>query len=156
GQLVHAVFVSANPSVANQDLVYEYDAAGNRVRTIVNGVTTSYQANDLNQYTTISTASQRYDADGNLIADGASTMTYDDENRLIAVAGPDGSWTYKYDVFGNLAASVHAGQRTTYLIDPTGLGNVAAEYGAAGSLQARYVHAASTLVSRVDAAGAAA
>ena len=56
GQLTHAVFASTNPTVPNQDLAYEYDAAGNRVRMIVNGVVTTYQANDLNEYTTIGTA----------------------------------------------------------------------------------------------------
>ncbi|MFO0927414.1 MAG: hypothetical protein U0736_10295 [Gemmataceae bacterium] len=37
GQLTHAVFTSANPAIPNRDEQYEYDAVGNRVRTVVNG-----------------------------------------------------------------------------------------------------------------------
>ena len=34
GQLTRAVFASTNPAIPNQDLTYDYDAAGNRVRTV--------------------------------------------------------------------------------------------------------------------------
>ena len=40
GQLVDAVFASTNPEIPDQDLAYEYDALGNRIRTILNGITT--------------------------------------------------------------------------------------------------------------------
>ena len=54
GELTHAVFASNNPSaIPNQDLQYSYDAAGNRTQTIINGVTTDYVTNNLNQYTSI-------------------------------------------------------------------------------------------------------
>ena len=49
---------------------------------------------------------------------------------------------------------VKNGQRTEYLVDPQGMGEVVAEYGA-GGLAARYVHGLG-LVGRVDAGGAAA
>ena len=39
GQLMGAVFASTNPDIESQDLTYVYDAAGNRIQTIVNGVT---------------------------------------------------------------------------------------------------------------------
>ena len=91
GQLVHAVFTSNNTAVLpNQDLQYVYDAAGNRTQTIINGVTTTYSVNDLNEYTQVGTATYTYDSDGNLktMADGGVTTTYtfDDLNRLIGVA----------------------------------------------------------------------
>src|SRR5581483_11681791 len=108
GQLTHATFASSNPALPDQDLTYEYDAAGNRVRTTVNGTVTPYQTNDLNQYTMVGTASQSFDADGNLIGTsdgtGTSTFTYDDENRLVGVAGAGGTWTYQYDAFGHRTA----------------------------------------------------
>ena len=52
----------------NQDLQYVYDLAGNRTETIINGVTTTYVTNNMNQYTQIGSANLTYDADGNLIA----------------------------------------------------------------------------------------
>src|SRR5207253_464373 len=42
GQLTHAMFASINPEIPNQDLTYVYDAVGNRIRTIENGITTEY------------------------------------------------------------------------------------------------------------------
>ena len=45
GQLIEAVFASTNPSVPSQDLAYSYDAMGNRITTVINGVTTQYTTN---------------------------------------------------------------------------------------------------------------
>ena len=42
GQLIRAIFSSTNPGIPNQDLAYNYDPAGNRTSTIINGVTTNY------------------------------------------------------------------------------------------------------------------
>ena len=53
GELVHAAFASTNPSVPSQDLTYVYNAAGDRTQTIVNGVTTTYTSNSVNEYTTV-------------------------------------------------------------------------------------------------------
>jgi RHS repeat-associated protein len=143
GQLTEANFVSTNTQIPNQSLSYVYDAAGNRTQTVINGVTTNYTINNLNQYTTVGTATHTYDADGNLISvvDGTRswTYTYNDENRLIRVVAPEGTWDYEYDPFGNRTASTLNGQRTEYLVDPFGLGNVVGEYGDNG-LVADYVH----------------
>jgi YD repeat-containing protein len=102
GQLTRARFTSTNTSIVNQDLQYVYDAAGNRIRTIVNGVTTNY--------TTVGGATYTYDADGNLtrVVDGTRTWayTYNDENRLIGAVTPEGTFSYEYDAFGNRIASV--------------------------------------------------
>src|SRR5205823_4911269 len=45
---------------------------------------------------------------------------------------------------------------TDFLIDPTGFGNVAAEYDGQGNMLARYLSAGQSLVSRVDPGGVAA
>src|SRR5207249_4556009 len=66
GQLTHAVFDSTNPSVPSQDLVYNYDAMGNRTSTVINGMTTIYTTNDMNEYTSVGGIAYTYDADGNL------------------------------------------------------------------------------------------
>ena len=78
---------------------------------------------------------------------GPQSYTYDAEGRLLSVVTPQGTWTYEYDVFGNRVATVHNGVRTEYLIDPTGLGDVVAEYDGSGNLRAHYVQG-SGLVSR--------
>ncbi|MBE7504277.1 MAG: hypothetical protein HS113_29105 [Verrucomicrobiales bacterium] len=140
-------------------VTYTYDAAGNRIRVTDNGEVTPYAANPLNQYTTVGADTFLYDADGNLTnqlstldPQLSTTYTYDIENRLIGVATPADSWAYGYDAFGNRIASAHNGQTTRYVIDPTGLGNVAAEYDGGGSLIARYEHGFG-LLAGTDAAG---
>ena len=67
GQLTHAVLNSTAPDIPNQDLAYVYDALGNRIRTIENGVTTEYTANNLNQYVRVGSTNYVFDADGNLV-----------------------------------------------------------------------------------------
>lgn len=154
GQLTRAVFTSTNPDIPSQDLSYEYDAAGNRVRTIVNGETTDYTTNTLNQYESAGTVVYDYDDDGNLISktENGNTWTYDynTENRLVRVVDGNGVETrYEYDALGNRTATIHDGQRTEYLIDPFGLGDVVAEYDGSGGLISRYTHGIG-LVNRDD------
>jgi YD repeat-containing protein len=86
GQVTHAVFTSNDPGVLpNQDLGYVYDAAGNRTRSVANGVVTLYTTNQLNEYTQVGSVTYTYDVDGNLRTktDGGVTTTYtfDQENR---------------------------------------------------------------------------
>ena len=157
-QLIKAVFASTNPGTPNQDLSYEYDALGNRIRTVLNGVTANYTANSLNQYTAASSTTFSYDLDGNLTQEigpgGTKTYTYDLQNRLTRVQTPQGVWQYEYDVFSNRTAVIVGGQRIEYLIDPTGIGSVMGEFGA-GGLIAHYTQGLG-LASRVDSVGTAA
>jgi RHS repeat-associated protein len=157
GQLTHAVFTSTNAAIPNQDLRYAYDAVGNRTQTVENGVTTAYVTNNLNQYTRVGAADYAYDADGNLVSvtngTATSTYTYDDENDLTAVTTPGGTWAYDYDSLGHRVATVQNGQRTDFLLDPTGLGRVVGAYDGAGGLVAHYVYGLG-LTSRIAPAGA--
>src|SRR5206468_2635885 len=98
------------------------------IRTIENGITTDYVTNNLNEYATVGGVAYIYDADGNLTSDGVNTYAYDQQNRLISVTGPGGITQYEYDALGNRTASIVNGQRTEYLLDPTGLVNVIGEY----------------------------
>ena len=156
GQLTHAVFASTAPDLPNQDLTYMYDALGNRIRTIENGVTTDYTANNLNQYVIVGDTHCVFDADGNLVQEIApgrtTTYAYTDESRLVGVTTPQGTWEYVYDALGNRVATTENGLTKRYVIDPIGLGNVVGEYGSSGDLLARYDHGFG-LLARSDAAG---
>ena len=157
GQLTRSQLISTNASIANQDVQYVYDAAGNRIRTIENGVTRTYITNALNQYTQVGAAVYTYDLDGNLtkVVDGAKTFTYtyNAENRLTKAVTPDGTFEYVYDALGNRAASIANGVRTDYVVDPFGLGDVVGEYNGT-SLVANYAHGLG-LVGRFSGSGAA-
>ncbi|MCK6477705.1 MAG: hypothetical protein L6Q35_12845 [Phycisphaerales bacterium] len=146
GQLTTAVFTPVLGSpVPAQDLRYIYDAVGNRIRTIENGVVTEYTTNNLNQYTKVGDDTLVYDADGNLISragpGGNATYAYDQQNRLTRVATAEGVWEYEYDAFGNQVSRLTGGDRTEYAFDPIGLVNLVGQYDAAGSIRTRYVHA---------------
>ena len=121
---------------------YEYDAAGNRIAVVDDGVRTDYTTNDLNQYTQVGSGARTYDVDGNLIseASGGAIYTYDDENRLVSFADAPSNVQYEYDSLGSRVAKVEGGVRIEYLPDPTGLVNVVAEYDASGNPLARYVY----------------
>ncbi len=159
GQLTHAVFTSTNVNIANQDLAYFYDAAGNRTQTIINGVTTTYTTNNMNEYTQVGDTTYEYDANGNQISatnpDGTTTYSFNARNQLVGVTNTGGAWTYQYDAFGNRAASTQGGVTTQYLVDPTGLGNVVATFNGGGMLTNHYTYGLG-LVSQVSAGGSSA
>ncbi|NCC31915.1 MAG: RHS repeat protein, partial [Chloroflexia bacterium] len=144
GQVLRATLTSTDPAIANQDLRYEYDAVGNRVRTTINGVEEAYATNNLNQYITVGDQTYTYDLDGNLIRDegpgGITVYTYNDENRLIGVTRGGDTWTYTYDAFGNRVAADENGAVTHFMLDPIGMGNLVGIYAANGDQLARYVH----------------
>ncbi len=155
GQLTHAVFASMNPSIANQDLVYNYDALGNRSTTVINGTTTTYTTNNLNEYTTVGGVAQTYDGNGNLISDGTNTYSYDTLNRLISVTTPSGTTTYSYDALGNRLSSISKSGVTQYLNDDSaGMTSVVGEFDATGHLLVNYANGIG-LASQVNALGIA-
>ncbi len=144
GQLARAVLVSTDTDVPDQDLTYVYDDVGNRIRTIINGETTEYTTNNMNQYVQIGDRTYVFDADGNLIQetgpDGTTTYSYNRENRLVAVHRGDDAWYYTYDALGNRIGVEENGAVTRYVVDPLGLGNVVGQYDATGDIVARYAH----------------
>lgn len=147
GQLTRAVFTpAAGSTLAAQDLRYEYDAAGNRTRSVVNGQETLYTVNALNQTTAAGDTAYQYDADGNMIsrtdAEGTTLYTWDAENRLIGVQTAAGDvYAYTYNSAGDRVAETHNGITTQYLYDPAGYGNLVAVYDADSGEQSRtYTH----------------
>ncbi len=144
GQLTRAVLASTNPAVPSQDLRYAYDSAGNRTQVIENGVTTNYTTNEMNQYTGVGSEILDYDSSGNLIrrANGSAISEYafDSLNRLVDVQTPEGSWAHNYDALGQRVGSTEKGTATRYLIDPFGLGDIAAEFDSAGNPLRHHFH----------------
>jgi RHS repeat-associated protein len=170
-QLTHGVFTvnGTNPDgLTNQDVQYAYDAVGNRLSETVNGVTTTYLVNSVNEYTTSTTSgvttNYGYDADGNLISSttGANTTdyTFNDLNQLLGVSGPGSTATYAYNPLGQLVSQTLNGTMTNFQIDPTSGTTVAAFaggglYNNSGGLTAHFTSGFG-LVSQVNSLGAAA
>ena len=72
-----------------RNITYAYDAEGNRTTVTDNGVTTDYQTNDVNEYTSIGGANQTFDAGGDQTSasdpSGPASYAYDVEGRLLTV-----------------------------------------------------------------------
>ena len=138
-------------------LEYEYNARGDRTSVVDNGAVTAFTPNVLQQYTSVGSSTREFDADGNLVqsttAGVVTTYTYDVDNRLLSVSKPGDTWSYEYDALGNRSASVHNGDRTEYLVDPSGMGDVVAEYDDGGDLAARYLGTPSAVWARVGPTG---
>jgi RHS repeat-associated protein len=83
---------------------------------------------------TAGSANFSYDANGNLISDGANAYVYDVENRLV---GAPGGVVLSYDPLGRLASSTGNPQPTRFLWDGD---NLVGEYDYGGGLLRRYAH----------------
>lgn len=145
GQLTHANFASLSQLIIpNQDLAYTYDASGNRTKTIVNGTTTNYATNALNEYTSAGSTVFTYDANGNLILEqgpsGTKSYTYNIFGLLTKVESGGDVWQYEYDAFNNRSAQIFNGQRTESVHDVFGLNDVIADYDGSGNRVASYAH----------------
>ncbi|WP_075186660.1 RHS repeat-associated core domain-containing protein [Teredinibacter haidensis] len=101
----------------------------------------TYVANGLNQYTDVSGAIHRYDDNGNLIDDGQTVYTFDQENRLVKAAVKNGGalkaelW---YDPLGRLYKVQGPSATTQFLYDGDEL--VAEFNNTSTTVQQRYVH----------------
>lgn len=81
--------------IAGNVETHAYDLSGNSLWASFNAVTNPYTANNLNQYSSISTLCAyaplretipHYDADGNLVSFGAWSYTYDAASQLVSVS----------------------------------------------------------------------
>jgi RHS repeat-associated protein len=100
---------------------YDYDLLGNR-RSVINGRTTNYTSNALNQYTGVAGTTYTYDKNGNLTYDGVYHYYYDCENRLTDVNNVEDAKvaSFKYDYQGRRVKKVVYGNPdvvNTYLYD---------------------------------------
>jgi len=137
-------------------ILYAYDPDGNRTSVTDNGVVTNYVSNSMNEYTQVGDTTYQYDANGNMIAattnGQTTTYTFNALNQLTGVSGSTGTYSYSYDALGYQISSTVNGQTTNNLIDPFGLGNLAAQFDSSGNLIAHYTYGLG-LVSQVSASG---
>jgi RHS repeat-associated protein len=127
GQLTHAVFAPNSTDadgLTAQNMTYNYDAMGNRTSTIINGVTTAYVVNNMNEYTNVGGVQYTYDSNGNLLSDGTNSYSYNELNELTGMVNAGGTTSYTYNILGHIATSTQNGAATEYLSDPSEAGNL--------------------------------
>lgn len=139
------------------NLTYTYDAAGRRIE--VGGTfartslplpvsSTSYDA--ANQLTQWNGSTLTYDANGNLLSDGAREYSWDARNRLQAVGGVVPA-SFVYDAVGRRIETSVNGNTKAFLYD--GLDAVQELVGGAASTNSLFALAVDELLARSDAAG---
>ena len=115
---------------------YNYDALGNRI-SVINGGTTNYIFNNVNQYTSVAGVSLTYDDNGNLTADGTNSYIYDSQNRVISALTPAHTVSYEYDYSGRRISKTVDGVVTKFAYDGV---QVIAEYDASDTLLRKYIY----------------
>jgi RHS repeat-associated protein len=113
----------ANGSSTLGDLAYGHDADGRRTtvsgswaRTNIPTVVSSATYNAANELTKWGGANLAYDANGNLVSDGANTYSWSARDQLVGVSGGSTA-TYGYDAVGRRVSTTVGGVTTKYLHD---------------------------------------
>ncbi len=100
GKIIGVTFTGNLPSTPNPPTeAFKYDAANHILQATENGVT--------NQC--------RFDLNGNMLAEGTITNTFDGLNRLVARQESTGKRTYAYDAVGYLRAISGNGSTNRYI-----------------------------------------
>ena len=115
----------AAATIAGNHEMHAYDNIGNSIYAAFNGLTNTYTANNLNQYTSVGRVapnapptSPTYDADGNMTAFGPWTYTYDSNSRLVTVSSNGVLLvTNFYDAKGRRVKKVTQSGTSTYIYD---------------------------------------
>ena len=133
-----------DPVAGNTNLLYTYDATGNRTSKSTNGVVIALTYDANNRLLQDGTTSYAYDGNGNPLTAarpaGTTTMSYDFENRLVSEVGPGGSHSYAYDDDGIRRSAVHGGVQVRYVVDKNrDFAQVLEERDSSGTVLARYV-----------------
>ncbi len=133
---------------------FTYDAAGNRASMTVNGATTNYTYNALDQLTNIGAVTYNYDGRGNLnkITNGTqiTNYSYDAADQLSNVTLPNNtSIAYAYDADGRRVKQTVGSTVTNYQWDEASpYGDVVNEYNSSGSTLASYILGDTGLISQ--------
>lgn len=138
GRITSAALVSSDPDVSSTSLIYQWDAAGNRTTTTVDGVAQSATFDPMNAITASGAWSFSYDDRGGMTsrsnADSSATYTYDDQGRMSGRSGADGEASHTYDAWGRRLTGTLEGESVSYTVDPSGAGHVVSIRGADGAL----------------------
>jgi RHS repeat-associated protein len=131
--------IGGSPTVQN---TYNFDALGNRISANLNGTSTTYTANNLNQLTSSNNGSQNiiftYDNNGNLTYDGQFYKSYDAEGRLLKDSSAAiNVLSYLYDAFGRRVQKVYNGVPLKYTY--AGLSQIEERDGITGDLKTRTI-----------------
>jgi RHS repeat-associated protein len=130
--------ISLAPSGRNGSIGYSLDPVGNRLSdaSSVEGIPSGswgYNSDD-------EVSSESYDANGNVLATGGKTFSYDSENHLMSMGS---TVALLYDGDGNRVAKTVNGVTTLYLVDdlnPTGYPQVVEELSGAGAVTRQYTY----------------
>jgi len=131
--------IGGTPTLQN---TYTYDAVGNRVSANLNGISTTYGVNNMNQLTSSNSSAQNinftYSNNGNLTYDGSYYKRYDAEGRLIKDSSlASNIFTYQYDAFGRRVQKFANGLPTKYTF--SGMSQIEERNGITGDLKTRTV-----------------
>jgi YD repeat-containing protein len=114
-QLTSAGLVGATPTG------YGYDPAGNRLTKTPPGATPiGYQYDRADRLTSAGTTGYTLNANGNTVARGSDTFTYDQANRLTSATIACVTTTYTYDGDGKRVSTTAGGVTTRYAYDVGG------------------------------------
>ena len=118
--------ISSDPEQNDGSASYGLDPVGNRLS--LNSTLTGVESGSFGYNADDEVSSESYDSNGNTLATGGKTFTYDPENHLTSMNG--GAVRLIYDGDGNRVAKTVGGVTTQYLVDdlnPTGLPQVVEE-----------------------------
>jgi RHS repeat-associated protein len=141
-------------AVTTYQAAFTYDPAGNRSSQTVNGATTSYTYNSLDQMLTAGAIQYQYDGRGNLqrITNGSNVTqyTFNAADKLTNVALPNSTnIAYTYDADGRRVKQTSGSQITNYLWDEaSSYGDVVLETNGSGATLASYVLGGTELLSQ--------
>jgi len=136
--------VGSTVPVPTTQTSYTLDAAGNWTSKTRNAILQTRVHNATNELVEINATALTYDANGNIVNDGAYTYAYDEENRLTTVTRDSDSAVvgqYQYDAFSRRVQKIAdpAGVYTTtqYFYDDT---RIVEEQNGTGVTEATYVY----------------
>jgi RHS repeat-associated protein len=134
-----------DPTSGDEDIVYTYDAVGNRLSRTDNTGTVGYTYDANDRVLTADGTTFTYDDNGNVtsrtVSGVTTTYSYDPENRLLRVDGPDPTVEFVYDGNGSRIGMSIGGIRTDYIVDNNRIFNqVLEERDESGSLLASYIY----------------
>ena len=138
--------IAQAPSKNNGTVSYGLDPVGNRLSTLSSPSGVASGTWSFNSVDEIS--NETYDANGNVIAAGGKTFSYNTQSQLVSMNG--GAVQIAYDAFGERVAKSVNGVVTRYLVEddvnPTGIPQVFDELNGAGQVTRSYAYG----IQRID------